>query len=703
MKPLSFILNNPHYRLNEPRRRGKSNAKYNRTYNNQNIITFDTETTSIVENGKYYSFVYIAMLCVNGQAYYTRNLSDIKIFLDRFNDETTNTINVIYVHNLGFDFAFLQNIIPFNSVFARAQHKPIFARYKNWEFRCSYFLSQMSLENVGKFYDLPHGKLVDGLNYRLRRHTKTLLSKSELQYCELDVMVLYEYIHYMLMNNGWNYRNIPYTQTGFVRKFILENAKRDKQYYRLRSIVENTKPSIELYNVFENCYTGGYTHANYLAVIKGLHTNVKSYDFTSSYPAVMCRCKFPIGKFKEICCNFERYLNDSENYCCVGLFRLDKIQAKSDLCYISAHKIVKKIGADGKKHSTMINGAVSNGRVFRADQLYIYLTNVDIESIKLMYDCTITPVRMWAARADYLPKTIIMSILELYGNKTKLKGIQDKKPLYLASKQMVNSVYGMAVFNAFCDTIEYNAGEWKPIPATPEQLYKYFKNRKTILPYQWGVFVTAWARNKLVNIASEIGNDVLYMDTDSIKFIGDHDKLFIDDNAKIHAENIAVAEKLNINPALFAPVDIENKSHELGLWDFEGVYKSFKVLGAKRYCYTVYGSADIFPVVAGCPTNAIKTWLKLHNCNALLKPFRLNAFLDCNESGKNTVHYHANHDIDIEITDYMGLKHTEHIGYGVCLEPTSFDMSFCPDYMKFITGYGNTNVNALIRNGVMME
>lgn len=687
--------------LKDPQYKARKNAKYNRTYNNNNIITFDTETTSIVINDKKYSFVYIAMLYVNGMVYYCRNLADFKKWLDKYDDP--RAINVIYVHNLGFDFAFLQNVIPFENVFARNPHKPIYARYKNWEFRCSYFLSQMSLANVGKYYDLPHAKYINGLNYHKRRHTKTYLTDIEEDYCELDVRVLADYIEYELKRNGGKYRNIPYTQTGFVRRFILENSKTDKEYWKLRDIVQRTQPNIELFEVFERCYTGGYTHANYAAVICGLYTNVKSFDITSSYPGVMCRCLFPMGRFREIVCNFDYYLSKPNKYCCVGLFRLENVRAKTDLCYISQHKIVKYGGEDGRQHSTMKNGRVSNGRIFCADSLEIYLTNIDVDTVKMMYECDVIPLKMWACDAGRLPKTIVKSILELYANKTTLKGVEDKKPLYLSYKQMCNSVYGMCVFNPYCETIDYNGGEWDIVPATPEQLQKYYSNRKTILPYQWGVFVTAHARAALVKLASQIGNDVLYMDTDSIKYIGEHEQLFEEENKLIHEENERAADFYKLNFSLFAPVDIKGNAHELGLWDFEHVYKSFKVLGAKRYCYTLYGSSEIYPVVAGCPTDAMRTWLKLHDCNALLKPFKLNIILNENESGKNTISYHPNHDCDLNVIDYLGTENVEHIGYGVCIQPATFDMSLCTDYLKFLEGFAGGDKISMVRKGVLCE
>ena len=679
-----------------PVRRGRCNARYSKTYNDSNIITLDTETTSFYHNGLKCSFVYIAMICINGHCYYTRDLRVLLEFLDKY--DSGNTINVIYVHNLGFDFSFLQNVIPFDSVFARKSHRPIFARYKSWEFRCSYFLSQMSLKNVAKSYKLPSRKLIDGLDYGKIRHTKTPLTPLEMKYAELDIVVLYEYIRYMLKTYG-KYREIPYTQTGFVRKYTLDFVKQNNAYYKFKNRLKNTMPNQHIFELLEKCFAGGYTHANYWAVASGVHTHVKSYDFTSSYPAVMCRCKFPIGEFKQITRNYKNYIY-SDKWACIGKFRLTNVHAKTNLCYISKHKCLETKRA-----------VINNGRIIRADTIIICLTSVDIDTIKMMYDCKIEVLEMYAAAADYLPREFILSILNLYENKTKYKGIDEQYSLYMASKQMVNAEYGMCAFNPFTDTISYNEGEWEPVPPTWDGLEKYYNNRKTILPYAWGVFVTAWARNKLCYICSKIGNDVLYMDTDSIKYRGNYENLFNENNEQIHAENLYVSEKLDIPFEKFAPVDSKNCTHEIGLWDFEHEYKSFKVLGAKRYCYTLYGwdavkhgykPDEIFPVVAGCPTDAMRCWLKLHNCNALLDPFRLDIFIPAGQSGKATVTYHKNYNIDVQIRDYMGTVDTVHIGYGAHVEPASFDMSMHDDYFKFLCGYAVDDKAELTRNGVII-
>lgn len=682
-----------------PGRVAKSNCKYSKTYNDNNIITFDTETTSLYYQGQKCSFVYISMISINGRCYYMRDLSELKMFLDKY--DSGKTINVIYVHNLSFDFSFLINVIPFDTVFARRAHRVIYARYKSWEFRCSYFLSQMSLKNVAKSYKLPSAKLVDGLDYKKIRHTETPLTKLELKYCELDIIVLYEYIRYLLKQYG-KYREIPYTQTGFVRKYTLEFLKTNGAYYRFRGRLKNTMPNQHIYEMLEKCFAGGYTHANFMAVAIGRFTHVRSYDFTSSYPAVMARCKFPLGAFKRIISNPKYYI-DSEKYCCIGKFLLLDVESKTHLAYLSKHKCIKTK-----------NAVIDNGRVIRAKQIIICLTDVDIHTVKMMYDCKIIPLELYAATADYLPREFVLSILNLYENKTHYKGISEQYALYMSCKQMVNSEYGMCAFNPFTDGVDFVENEWINVAPTWENVQKYYNNRKTVLPYAWGVFVTAWARNKLCNIAAQIGNDVLYMDTDSIKFVnknGEWDTLFEQDNKLIHSENLKAAERLQIPFEKFAPADKHGNIHELGLWDFEHEYKSFKCLGAKRYCYTLYAQDaikhdckpnEIFPVVAGCPTDAMRTWLKLHDCNALLKPFRLDIHLSERDSGKATITYHPCRNITIPVRDYMGNVHPEYIGYGAHVEQATFDMSLHDDYLQFLCGYAVDDKAELTRNGVVI-
>ena len=93
------------------------------------------------------------------------------------------------------------------------------------------------------------------------------------------------------------------------------------------------------------------------------------------------------------------------------------------------------------------------------------------------------------------------------------------------------------------------------------------------LPYQWGVWCTAYARLRLEKGLRCIPETAfIYADTDSIKFQGNYDHNFEDLN------------KTLINDYLSAS-DPAGKIHHIGIFEYEGRYEKYKTLGAKKYVY----------------------------------------------------------------------------------------------------------------------
>ena len=138
--------------------------------------------------------------------------------------------------------------------------------------------------------------------------------------------------------------------------------------------------------------------------------------------------------------------------------------------------------------------------------------------------------------------------------------------------------------------------EWSEVkPELDAALQEFYKSRNNFLSYQWGVFVTANARNRLQRMLDIVGKDVVYIDTDSIKFINDkHIKEF----EEINEELKKVAENNDI-PAYVDRTDIDDKTGKkivnrfyLGTWDNDGNYLRFKTLGAKKYCYEKLKKGD---------------------------------------------------------------------------------------------------------------
>ena len=96
----------------------------------------------------------------------------------------------------------------------------------------------------------------------------------------------------------------------------------------------------------------------------------------------------------------------------------------------------------------------------------------------------------------------------------------------------------------------------------------------------------------------EVGSDVVYCDTDSIKFRGDHEKTFEDRN------KILIEEA--IKHGAYAETK-DGKVKYMGVWEDEcknydnGVYDEFKTLGAKKYVYsaTEEGEVEVVSTIAG--------------------------------------------------------------------------------------------------------
>ena len=93
------------------------------------------------------------------------------------------------------------------------------------------------------------------------------------------------------------------------------------------------------------------------------------------------------------------------------------------------------------------------------------------------------------------------------------------------------------------------------------------------LPYQWGVWVTAYARAKLhAGLQIIDPDDFIYSDTDSIKCMGDYTEAFNKLNEQYLREDLSA-------------LDPKGKRHYIGIYEYEESYKRFKTMGAKKYAY----------------------------------------------------------------------------------------------------------------------
>ena len=78
----------------------------------------------------------------------------------------------------------------------------------------------------------------------------------------------------------------------------------------------------------------------------------------------------------------------------------------------------------------------------------------------------------------------------------------------------------MSVTNNIKDLVIFeNDTGWNEIPLTNDEILNALEREKKqgFLSFSWGVWVTAHARNNLLENVIKLDKDVIYCDTDSIK------------------------------------------------------------------------------------------------------------------------------------------------------------------------------------------
>jgi len=572
----------PYDRYRQASRSYKNNVSY---YNIS--AAFDIETTTIDgikdEKDKYiippYGFMYQWQFCVKDTVCFGRTWEEWLTFMKRLRrglQLTENKKLVIYVHNLSYEFQFMKDFVTIESLFAKDARKVMKMATKCYEFRCSYFLSNMNLIKFCENSELcVHYKMSETYDYKKLRTPKTELSDEELAYCYNDVRGLCECIDTLLRDDDMH--TIPLTNTGYVRRDFRKAMKANKKN---RILFEKTQLNVEEYQMLRRAFRGGNTHASRFHSNK-IHENVNSYDIQSSYPGVMLTDEFPIGKFMKVTLDtkekLDKYCNE---YCVVLEIEIINIKVKENVAipYIDiAHCI---------KQSKIVN---DNGRVLEAEYISLTLTNIDLNIIMNTYDFTdLIVVNAMYSRKGKLPKELRETVMKFYTLKTELKDIEEKEYEYSKSKNKVNSSFGMTVAALDHSEILYCNHEWSEIkPELEDALESYYKGRNNFLSYQWGVFITANARLHLQKLLDKVGTDVIYTDTDSIKFINHENIKYFDEANK---ELIEIA--INNDIPAFA-TDKKGIDRYMGIWDCETegdkIYRRFKTLGAKKYCYEQLG------------------------------------------------------------------------------------------------------------------
>ena len=645
----------------------------NREWVAQDMSRLDHEYFEQLSNAPKLAVPYIWQMGINDDIIYGREISEFFEFWERFKIVNYKGIAIVYVHNLGYDFEFIcEDLPPDTRVFAKAPFKPMKVDISSMGlcFRCSYMLTNMSLENCAKEFRLDVEKTTE-LDYSVARLPVTPLSNSELHYCENDVKIINAMIKKVFLERYENVADIPLTQTGEVRREIKKIAHQIP--YHMHTL-NKIKPEIEDYRIITRVIAGGYTHLNGLyngMVVK----DVDSYDKRSSYPDIMCTRKFPSEKWHK--CNSIR---DTEKYAYMINVRFTGIECQYAWAYISAHK-VKSRGA-----------RCDNGKIFSAKWVEMWCTEIDYLLIKRCYRIEEEEILcVYRSYKKYLPREIILYILKLFGEKTSLKGLEEFMSLYLRSKQLVNAVFGLSLTNTIVPDIVFNALShlWDiPEPLTDLQISDKLGKQRPFLNFSWGAWVTAYGRYDIFNVLLDINIDAVYSDTDSAKIVNGekYASVFADYNKKCERRIDEVCKALNIDKALFFPKNSKGEMQPLGFFEYEGRYEKFKSIGSKKYCFVKDGKFQF--VVAGLK----KTYL--HNNQKIPTMTSMKQMFDGSiiPHGRS-VHWHLTDMPEVELMDYMGNKWVNTRRQGIAFLSACYTFNITGEYKGFILNIRNKYTN----------
>lgn len=494
---------------------------------------------------------------------------------------------VIYCHNLAFEFQYIQDFFTWDNVFAREPRRVMKAScIEGFEFRCSYYLSNMNLakfcKNTSNVY---HQKMNGDLDYSIYRDYRTTVTIEEFRYCINDVLGLVEAVWSKMKEEGDTILSIPLTSTGYVRREVRDYCF-DYGGFGYKKLVQKGFPDEDVYELCRKAFRGGDTHANY-RLANQVVTHVYSMDIKSSYPAWMLYEDYPVGRAQEYCIyDLDRLIELMDEKLLVMEIDVFDLECMNDVAmpYIDFAHVngYRKIVRD-------------NGRILEAEYIHYYCTSIDLKIILEQYSFSgINATKCYGWSKQKLPREIRHMTKEYFRRKTQLDGNMEKYYEYVKSKNKLNSIYGMMVtpYDMWDVLYNQNDNDWNVEKGElSEKLQKVYKSYNTFLLYQWGLFITAYARWHLHKMLIKIGLDAVYIDTDSIKFRGPHNiKYFELENKeimKLAEENDGIA---------YTP---DGKMEIMGMWENDledyGVetYDEFKTVGAKKYCYKVDGKYTV--------------------------------------------------------------------------------------------------------------
>ena len=640
-------------------------------------VSFDIETSSFIDGGEKRACMYLWSFGINGRTVIGRTWQEFTELCSTLTDVLhlgEDRRICCYVHNLAYEFQWMQHYFEWDKIFALDTREVCYAVTKTGiEFRCSYLLSGYSLAKLGdQLTKYKVTKAVGDLDYSKIRHSGTPLTEAEIGYSVRDVAVVMAYIQERIEADG-SIIKIPLTKTGYVRRACRRKCFAEGHRWRYMERISDLTLSQELYRLAKLAFAGGLAHASPLHACNTLE-NVDSYDLTSAYPAAICMEKFPMSKPVRVECPTPEMAEKlMRRYCCVFAVTLYGVESS-----VSFEHVISV-----SKCWRPINPVADNGRLVSADRISIACTEIDWQIFKRFY--TWKEARfgvLYRFDREYLPTELVDAVLDLYEKKTTLKNVAGMEAEYLRSKEDVNSAYGAMVQDPCRPEITYNAGKWEPVSVDMEmQLLIYNESKSRFLYYLWGIYVTAYCRLAVCSAIYNDGFDHIYTDTDSEKLLnGEKHAAFYEwYNRRVDRKIAAAARHHGWSVERFSPNTVKGVKKTLGYFEHECTYDKFKTLGAKRYMTMENGKLSM--TVAGLSKHDGAKYFEMQE-----DPFDEfhDAFSVPEEYSGRKTHLYIDHPTYGRVTDYLGMT----VGYAeqssIYMESAEYTATLSAEYRDYL-------------------
>lgn len=653
---------------------------------------FDIETTRIETR----SYMWCWQMSWNDQVLICRTWKDLSKLMKAVDRFLTwrSAVLIVWVANLGYEFAFLGRRYQWDRFFAVDSHAPLIAQTGRVQFRECLSISGLGgLANLAKCYTNTK-KMVGDLDYEVIRNSSSpFRDDKELQYVINDVVILSEWAEYIFRTYSDNHMDIPLTITGTVRNIIKAAAYKTGHIDDIRAAIRMMFPDEQEYNeIMRYLFRGGYCHASaWWSMIRT--SGIIGADYKSSYPAVLLHDYYPVTPMQECSMSTNgRYITDNKirTKCCCILVDFYNIRQSTMHTVESEHKIIG--------HT---NGVFDNGRLRHAEKIRVMLTELDYQVYCMFYKWDrIQIVRSKCAERGPLPRYVLDPLMDAF---VKKETLPRNTVEYFNAKGVANSYYGCMVQRLVFKDWYYDNVSGKWYQENTKKTYRQMICKLLLSPW-WGIWCTAHARHHLLYTVHQMDRDlsddnVLYCDTDSVYF-------------RDTPENRQIIERYNQR------IRIQNEQlppefKKIGCFDWvddepdgEPVHYEFKALGAKRYLKYYHDKFEV--TVAGMrktsyqrkmlrpfatdnsivyyekdPQTGKQRKMGYLDINEMFDSFSDGLILTCTESYKNRACYNPTGHSDI-VTDFRGVSEVMCEYSSAAIIPVEFTISIKDKYIELL-------------------